>query len=92
MYQSGNNANLRTHLELSQIIIIVTAILHNIATLWNEEIPEGEDPNDGDGGKKNPDQDQVSDQDVSVTFALSNIQVRRIGQHERDKMLKYYID
>ena len=35
--------NLRTHLELSQKIIIATAILHNIATLWNEQLPEGEE-------------------------------------------------
>ena len=32
--------NLSTHLVISQKIILATAILHNIATLWNEEIPD----------------------------------------------------
>ena len=81
--------NLRTHLELSQKIIIATAILHNIATLWNEELPEGEDPDEDDAD--NVDQDQDQDPDQRVTYALSDVQIRRIGQAERDKMLNDYI-
>ena len=83
--------NLRTHLELSQKIIIATAILHNIATLWNEELPEGEDPDDGEGGNENQDQDHDHDQVVSVTYELSDTQIKRIGQAERDKLLNEYI-
>ena len=83
--------NLRTHLELSQKIIIATAILHNIATLWNKELPEGEDPDDGEGGNENQDQDHDHDQVVSVTYALSDTQIKRIGQAERDKLLNEYI-
>ena len=47
-------------MKLSQKIIISTAILHNIATIWNEELPE--DPEDPDGGRGNANQDQ-QDQD-----------------------------
>ena len=35
--------DLRTHLELSQKYILATAILHNIATLWNKDLPDGDD-------------------------------------------------
>ena len=63
--------------------------MHNIATLWNEELPEGEDPDEDDGD--NVDQDQDQDPDVRVTYALSDVQLRRIGQAERDKMLNEYI-
>ena len=58
--------NLRTHMELSQKIIIATAILHNIATLWNDELPEGEEDDDEDDGD-NVVQDHDQDPDVSIT-------------------------
>ena len=74
--------NLRTHLELSQKIIIATAILHNIATLWNEQLPEGEEDDVEDNGD-NVDQDE--DTDVNINFALSDVQKRRIGQAEGEK-------
>ena len=55
-------------MELSQKNIIATAILHNIATLWNKELPEGEDADDGDGGNVDP----SPDPDVRVTYSLSD--------------------
>ena len=36
--------NLRCHLELSQKIIVTTAILENIAHSWNEDQPDGHLP------------------------------------------------
>ena len=79
--------NLRTHMELSQKIIIATAILHNIATLWNEQLPEGEEDPVQDTG----DNAEEEDQDVEINYALSDVQIRRIGQAERDKMLRDFI-
>ena len=79
--------NLRTHMELSQKIIIATAILHNIATLWNEQLPEGEEGPVQD----NRDNAEEEDQDVEINYALIYVQIRRIGQAERDKMLNDYI-
>ena len=40
--------NLSTNLVLSQKTILATAILHNITTLWNEELPEGEGEDEDD--------------------------------------------
>ena len=79
--------NLRTHLELSQKIIIATAILHNIATLWNEQLPEGEEEPDQD----HTDTEDPEDPDVVINFALSEMQIRRIGQAERDQILREFI-
>ena len=74
-------------MELSQKIIIATAILHNIATLWNEQLPKGEESPVQD----NRDNAEEEDQDVEINYALSDVQIRRIGQAERDKMLNDYI-
>ena len=61
--------------------------MHNIATLWNEQLPEGEeDPFEG-----NRDNAEEEDQDVEINYALSDVQIRRIGQAERDKMLRDFI-
>ena len=65
-------SELRTKLILSQKIILATTILHNIKTMWNEELPEGEggdDDNDGDDGE--PKDDDDPDPDVRVQYALN---------------------
>ena len=57
-------------------------VLHNIPTLWNEELPEGGDDDDDDTGNGAP------YPEVRVSYAISDTQIRRIGQDEQDKMLK----
>ena len=64
--------------------------MHNIATLWNEELPEGEEDDVEDNGD-NVDQDQDQDPERRVNYALSDVQIRRIGQAERDNMLRVFI-
>ena len=82
--------NLTTHMELSQKIIIATAILHNIATLWNEQLPEGEEEPDQDN-RDPEDPEDPEDPDVIINYALSELQIKRIGQAERDQMLREFI-
>ena len=61
--------------------------MHNIATLWNEQLPEGREELDQDNrAPEDPD-----DPDVIINYALSEIQIRRIGQAERDQMLREFI-
>ena len=81
--------NLRTQLELSQKIIIATAILHNIATLWSESLPEGEE--DDDEEEEEEGEEEEEDQQVEINYALGEVQVRRIGKAERDNMLREFI-
>ena len=77
--------NLSTHLVLSQKIILATAILHNIATLWNEEIPEGDIEDDP---TEEPNNEELN---VVINYDLSENQTWRHGQHEHDIMLNNYI-
>ena len=81
--------NLRTHLQLSQKIIIATAILHNIATLWSESLPEGEE--DDDEEEEEGGEEEEEDQQVEIQYALGEVQVRTIGQTERDNMLRQFM-
>ena len=74
--------NLSTHLVLSQKIILATAILHNIATLWNEEIPDGDLDDDQ---LEEPNEEELR---TVVNYEVSVNQTRRIGQVERDLMLQ----
>ena len=83
--------NLRTHLELSQKIIIATAILHNIATLWSDPLPEGEEEDDEEERQREREREEEEDQQVEVQYALGEVQVRAIGQAERDNMLRQFI-
>ena len=83
--------NLRTHLELSQKIIIATAILHNIATLWSDPLPEGEEEDDEEERQREREREEEEDQQVEVQYALGEVQVRLIGQAERDNMLRQFI-
>ena len=61
--------------------------MYNIATLWNEQLPEGEEDPVQDTG----DNAEEEDQDVEINYALSDVQIRRIGQAERDEMLRDFI-
>ena len=83
--------NLRTHLELSQKIIIATAILHNIATLWSDPLPEGEEEDDEEERQREREREEEEDQQVEDQYALGEVQVRAIGQAERDNMLRQFI-
>ena len=51
---------------LSQKKFLATAILQNIATLWNEGLPQG--VYDGDDGE--PEDESDPDPDVAVKYAL----------------------
>ena len=83
--------NLRTHLELSQKMIIATAILHNIATLWSDPLPEGEEEDDEEERQREREREEEEDQQVEVQYALGEVQVRLIGQAERGNMLRQFI-
>ena len=83
--------NLRTHLQLSQKIIIATAILHNIATLWSESLPEGEEEDDEEERRREREREEEEDQQVELQYALGEVQVRMIGQTERDNMLRQFM-
>ena len=83
--------NLRTHLQFSQKIIIATAILHNIATLWSDPLPEGEEEDDEEERRREREREEEEDQQVEVQYALGEVQVRLIGQAERDNMLRQFI-
>ena len=83
--------NLRTHLQLSQKIIIATAILHNIATLWSDPLPEGEEEDDEETRRREREREEEEDQQVELQYALGEVQVRMIGQTERDNMLRQFM-
>ena len=68
--------NMRTHLELTQKIIVATAILENIAIKLGEEVPNGED-----------DEQEEDDADagyVLVDEAPNTVRLR--GQISRDNL------
>ena len=83
--------NLRTHLQFSQKIIIATAILHNIATLWSDPLPEGEEEDDEETRRREREREEEEDQQVELQYALGEVQVRMIGQAERDNMLRQFM-
>ena len=58
-----------------------------------EQSKKNKDPEDHDHGRGNTNKDQGQDHYpcVSVTYALSETQIRRIGQAEKNKMLNDHI-
>ena len=72
-------------------IIIATAILHNIATLWSDPLPEGEEEDDEEERRREREREEEEDQQVELQYALGEVQVRLIGQAERDNMLRQFI-
>lgn len=78
--------DLRTEVTLSQKIILATAILHNIATLWSEELPDGEVEN-GDENEA----EHEAENDIVVNYELNENAIRDLGQVEREIMLNEYI-
>ena len=76
--------NLRSHLILSQKIIVATGILENIAHEWGEELPDGEEQSDDDGDEDDGDKDA----DIRVVYADGDAGARARGQVERDHLLE----
>ena len=70
--------NLRCHLELSQKIIVTTAILENIAHAWNVDQPDEDLPNPPQEGH---------DPDIVVIYDDSADATCTRGQVERDLLL-----
>ena len=72
---------IRTHFELSQKIILATAILLNIGQLWEDyglEDEEEDRDSDSDDGNNGP--------DAVIQDNTSNYRVR--GQIERDRLVE----
>ena len=74
---------MRTKLDLSQKIVVATAILHNISKLWVDEDESDEGESDAN------DDDEDHDPDVMVTWNLrdSAAAIRRRGQMRRKQIL-----
>ena len=70
---------MRTHFELSQKIIVATAILLNIGQLWEDYgLEDEEKDSDSDDGNNGP--------DAVIQDSTSNYRVR--GQIERDRLVE----
>ena len=74
--------NLRTDFELSQKIILATAILFNMARMWEDDDFDDEDNQDGN---ESDDDDNTLDTDV-VIQDQAQATVRRRGQCLRDQL------
>jgi hypothetical protein len=67
---------MRMDLELSQKVIVATAILFNIGRMWGDQ-----EPDDGQDNHDNGD-----DADIVVVQDLSAANIRLRGQIERDRL------
>ena len=67
-----------TALQLSQRIIVATAVLHNIARMWSDEDPEDDE-----------EEEQTDDDDDEGVFVVQDgapVTIRLRGQIERDRL------
>ena len=78
--------SLRTDHNLSQKIVVATAILQNIARLWDDETPEDdEDDQAGDSAADSDDESQEGVDDFTVQDAVPAT-IRLKGQVMRDRL------
>ena len=54
-------------------------------------LPEGEEEDDQEERQREREREEEEDQQVEVQYALGEVQVRAIGQAERDNMLRQFI-
>ena len=54
-------------------------------------LPEGEEEDDEEERQREREREEEEDQQVEVQYALGEVQVRAIGQAERDNMLRQFI-
>ena len=71
---------LRTHFELSQKIVVATAILFNFGRMMNDEPPENDDGEDSDDNS-----DDEEYRNIRIEDGDGNT-IRLRGQAERDKL------
>ena len=71
---------LRTHFELSQKIVVATAILFNFGRMINDDPPEDDDEEESDDDSDNEEYRNVRIEDGDVNT------IRLRGQAERDKL------
>ena len=69
------------HLQNAQQIVLATAILHNIAIMWREDLPEDLDEDVDDIQPGNPDITIENDEDsvsrrAAVKNSLDNLRIR----------------
>ena len=78
---------MKTDLELSQKIVIATAVLFNLARIWKDEGPEEDDDDDDEDDEDNDDEGSVMAREVIVEEEDSG-SVRFRGQVERERMMR----
>ena len=77
----------RTDLDLSQKIIIATAILFNIGKLWNDQMNEEDEEDEQDEEEDEQDEDEDRDPDNEpIDWNLPAAVIRFAGQQVRDAL------